>query len=80
MTRPLLEHVVRRRVAVAGQRARSRTASSSSGSTLVDGRVSGVVVEECHAPADLVVDCSGRSSRIVHQLESSGVLAPPVIA
>ncbi|MGB8383307.1 MAG: hypothetical protein WCG47_19005, partial [Dermatophilaceae bacterium] len=28
--------------------------------------------------ADLIVDCSGRSSRIAHQLESSGILAPPV--
>jgi 2-polyprenyl-6-methoxyphenol hydroxylase-like FAD-dependent oxidoreductase len=28
--------------------------------------------------ADLVVDCSGRASRIAHQLESSGLLTPPV--
>jgi 2-polyprenyl-6-methoxyphenol hydroxylase-like FAD-dependent oxidoreductase len=28
--------------------------------------------------ADLVVDCSGRSSRVAHQLESSRLLAPPV--
>ena len=38
----------------------------------------GVVVDGVVQRADLVVDCSGRSSRIAHQLESSGVLAPPV--
>jgi len=43
-----------------------------------DGRVSGVVVDGVLHLGDLVVDCSGRSSRIAHQLESSGVLAPPV--
>ncbi len=38
------------------------------------GVVAGGVVHQ----ADLVVDCSGRSSRIARQLELSGVLAPPV--
>jgi 2-polyprenyl-6-methoxyphenol hydroxylase-like FAD-dependent oxidoreductase len=36
------------------------------------------VVDGAVHRADLVVDCSGRPSRIAHQLESSGVLAPPV--
>ena len=42
------------------------------------GRVTGVVVDGEVLRADLVVDCSGRSSRIAHQLESTGILAPPV--
>src|SRR6185312_9053391 len=43
-----------------------------------DGRVSGVVVDGVLHRSDLIVDCSGRSSRIAHQLQSSGILAPPV--
>jgi 2-polyprenyl-6-methoxyphenol hydroxylase-like FAD-dependent oxidoreductase len=42
------------------------------------GRVCGVVVGGVVRRSDLVVDCSGRSSRVAHQLESSGLLAPPV--
>ena len=38
----------------------------------------GVEVDGELRRADLVVDCSGRSSRIAHELEASGVLAPPV--
>ena len=80
LTRPLLEHVVRGRVAalpnvtietgvrvdrlaVAGGRAR---------------RVTGVVVPGGERPADLVVDCSGRSSRLAHDLAERGLLVPPV--
>lgn len=77
MTRPLLEQVVRRRIELQDNvRLEDRV--------LVDrvevsqGRVCGVVVQGVLTRADLVVDCSGRSSRIGHQLESSGVLAPPV--
>ena len=77
MTRPLLEQVVRRRVAAL------RGVSLRDG-VVVDrveagaARVSGVVVDGDVLRADLVVDCSGRSSRIAHQLESAGILAPPV--
>jgi 2-polyprenyl-6-methoxyphenol hydroxylase-like FAD-dependent oxidoreductase len=77
MTRPLLEQVLRRRVlAVRGVTLRD--------GVVVDrleagaGRVTGVVVDGEALRADLVVDCSGRSSRIAHQLESTGILAPPV--
>jgi 2-polyprenyl-6-methoxyphenol hydroxylase-like FAD-dependent oxidoreductase len=42
------------------------------------GRVTGVVVDGEVLRSDLVVDCSGRSSRIAHQLETSGILAPTV--
>jgi 2-polyprenyl-6-methoxyphenol hydroxylase-like FAD-dependent oxidoreductase len=76
-TRPLLEHVVRSRVA------------ALPGVTVHDGvtvervvrsgrRVTGVVVEGKEWPADLVVDCSGRSSRLAHELAASHVLDPPV--
>jgi 2-polyprenyl-6-methoxyphenol hydroxylase-like FAD-dependent oxidoreductase len=36
------------------------------------------VVDGAVRRADLVVDCSGRSSRIARQLETAGLLAPPV--
>lgn len=77
LTRPLLEQVVRRRVrTLRGVRVRD--------GVLVErvearaGRVTGVVVDGDLLRADLVVDCSGRSSRIAHQLDETGVLAPPV--
>ena len=77
LTRPLLEQVVRRRVAALAN-------VTLRDGVVVDrvetgaGRVSGVVVEGVVHLSDLVVDCSGRSSRIAHQLASTGALAPPV--
>ena len=76
-TRPLLEHVVRSRVL------------ALPGVTVEDGvtveqvtrsgrRVTGVVADGRERPADLVVDCSGRNSRIAHDLAASHVLDPPV--
>lgn len=41
-------------------------------------RVTGVVADGRERPADLVVDCSGRSSRIAHDLAAAHVLDPPV--
>jgi 2-polyprenyl-6-methoxyphenol hydroxylase-like FAD-dependent oxidoreductase len=77
MTRPLLEHVVRRRVAaLPGVTIEDRTTVDAV--TIRQGRVTGVVVDGTARPADLVVDCSGRSSRIAHDLAASGVLDPPV--
>ncbi|GAA4349902.1 FAD-dependent oxidoreductase [Angustibacter luteus] len=81
MTRPLLEQTVRRRLAdVPNVRIEDgvrvdrvhRQGRRVAGVEVAAG--SGVEVR----PADLVADCSGRSSRIAHDLESSGVLAPPV--
>jgi 2-polyprenyl-6-methoxyphenol hydroxylase-like FAD-dependent oxidoreductase len=76
MTRPLLEQVVRRRVALLDN-VTLRDGVVVDRVEVSAGRVSGVVVDGAVHRADLVVDCSGRSSRIAHQLESSGVLAPP---
>jgi 2-polyprenyl-6-methoxyphenol hydroxylase-like FAD-dependent oxidoreductase len=77
LTRPLLEQVVRNRVASLP------TVTLETGVVVdrvdvTDGAVHGVVVHGIRRRADLVVDCSGRSSRIAHQLETSGVLDPPV--
>jgi 2-polyprenyl-6-methoxyphenol hydroxylase-like FAD-dependent oxidoreductase len=77
MTRPLLEQVVRRRIA-------SMDNVTLEDGVVVDrvevseGRVSGVVVDGLVRRCDLVVDCSGRSSRIANRLDSSGFLVPPV--
>jgi 2-polyprenyl-6-methoxyphenol hydroxylase-like FAD-dependent oxidoreductase len=77
MTRPLLEYVVRARVA------------ALPGVLIEDGvlvervavagrRVTEVVADGVERPADLVVDCSGRNSRIAHDLAKSGLLDPPI--
>lgn len=76
MTRPLLEDVVRRRVAALPNvriedRVRVKRVAVSA------GRVTGVVVDGAERGTDLVVDCSGRSSRLAHQLETAGLLVPP---
>jgi 2-polyprenyl-6-methoxyphenol hydroxylase-like FAD-dependent oxidoreductase len=92
MTRPLLEHVIRARVAaLAGVVIEDgvlveRVAVAERGTGGADrgvagvgeGRVTGVVVAGNERPADLVVDCSGRNSRIAHDLATSGLLTPPV--
>jgi 2-polyprenyl-6-methoxyphenol hydroxylase-like FAD-dependent oxidoreductase len=77
MTRPLLEQVVRRRVASL-ENVTLEDGVVVDRVEVSDGRVSGVVVDGDLRQGDLVVDCSGRSSRIAHQLESSGILAPSV--
>ncbi|MFL6167104.1 MAG: FAD-dependent oxidoreductase [Ornithinibacter sp.] len=77
LTRPLLEQVVRRRVAaLPGVDLRDGVVVDRV--EAAPGRVTGVVVHSEVLRPDLVVDCSGRSSRIAHQLEASGILAPPV--
>ena len=77
MTRPLLEQVVRRRIAQLDN-VTLKDGAVADRVDVLDGQVSGVVVDGALIRADLVVDCSGRSSRIAHQLESSGILVPPV--
>jgi 2-polyprenyl-6-methoxyphenol hydroxylase-like FAD-dependent oxidoreductase len=90
-TRPLLEHVVRRRVAdlpgvtletgVRVDRVALEDAVEDPGrlqSPDHEPRVTGVVALGRTRSADLVVDCSGRASRIAHALDEEGVVAPPV--
>jgi 2-polyprenyl-6-methoxyphenol hydroxylase-like FAD-dependent oxidoreductase len=80
MSRPLLEDVVRSRVAAlrnvtveSGVRVERVTLSETA-----PVRVTGVVAGGVERPADLVVDCSGRSSAIAHDLVEAGVVVPPV--
>jgi 2-polyprenyl-6-methoxyphenol hydroxylase-like FAD-dependent oxidoreductase len=40
--------------------------------------VTGVVANGIERPAELVIDCSGRNSRIAHDLAKSGLLDPPI--
>jgi len=77
MSRPLLESVVRRRL---GELANVTIEDGVlvERVTVAGDTVTGVGLADGERRADLVVDASGRSSRIVRQLESSGVLAPPV--
>ena len=77
MTRPLLEQVVRRRIALLDN-VKLEDGVLVDRVDVSDRRASGVAVDGVLYPADLVVDCSGRSSRIARQLDSSGILAPPV--
>ena len=77
LTRPLLEQVVRERVAALPG------VSIEAGATVerveVTGhRVTGVVVDGRVRATELVVDASGRSSRIARGLARDGVLDPPV--
>ncbi|MFM6852304.1 MAG: FAD-dependent oxidoreductase [Terrabacter sp.] len=77
MTRPLLEHVVRQRVA-ALPKVTIEDGVTVTAARLEGGRVTGVEADGVMRPADLVVDCSGRSSRLAHDLAAAGVLDPPV--
>jgi 2-polyprenyl-6-methoxyphenol hydroxylase-like FAD-dependent oxidoreductase len=87
-TRPLLEHVVRSRVAsLPGVQLEpgvsvERVLLSPPGVRGRHGgqgpRVQGVVADGVERQADLVVDCSGRNSPIARELAEAGVLEPPV--
>jgi 2-polyprenyl-6-methoxyphenol hydroxylase-like FAD-dependent oxidoreductase len=77
MTRPLLEDVVRGHV-TALPTVRLEDGVVVDRVAVSGDRVTGVIVEGTERSADLVVDCSGRSSRLAHQLDSSGLLAPAV--
>ncbi|MFI9105434.1 NAD(P)/FAD-dependent oxidoreductase [Streptomyces fildesensis] len=79
-TRPLVEHLVRRRVAAqAGVELRSgaRVSGLHRPTTATGG---GWLIESANTPpisADLVVDASGRSSRLPHWLARCGTGEPP---
>ncbi|MFL6099770.1 MAG: NAD(P)/FAD-dependent oxidoreductase [Actinomycetales bacterium] len=77
MTRPLLEQVVRRRVAALGNVV-IEDGVEVERVTIGGFTVTGVGLADGERRAELVVDASGRSSRLVRQLESSGMLSPPV--
>jgi 2-polyprenyl-6-methoxyphenol hydroxylase-like FAD-dependent oxidoreductase len=77
MTRPLLERVVRRRVGGLAN-VTIKDGVTAQRVTVAGETVTGIALEDGEHRADLVVDASGRSSRIAQQLEASGVLAPPV--
>jgi 2-polyprenyl-6-methoxyphenol hydroxylase-like FAD-dependent oxidoreductase len=77
LTRPLLEQVVRERVAsLPGVTIEERLAVQRV--QMSGGHVTGVVTDAGVFSADLVVDASGRNSSIAHDLARAGVLAPPV--
>lgn len=76
-SRPLLESVVRGRVATLPN-VTIEDGVTVEGVALSGRRVTGALVDGQERPADLVVDCSGRSSRIAHDLASRGLLDPPV--
>lgn len=77
LTRPLLEQVVRERVAALPGVTIEQDATVER-VDVSDGRVTGVVVDGRRRPTDLLVDASGRSSGIAHDLARAGVLDPPV--
>ena len=79
-TRPFLEWHLRRRVTALNRVAVVR--GRAEGLTMVAGRVadvalSGAAQEGEHLSADLVVDCTGKSTRIDAWLEAGGYAAPP---
>jgi 2-polyprenyl-6-methoxyphenol hydroxylase-like FAD-dependent oxidoreductase len=76
MSRPLLEAVIRNRVAkLAGVTIRDQVAVT--GLASADGRVTGVVLDNGETlTADLTVDCSGRGSRSDRWLADLGLPAP----
>jgi 2-polyprenyl-6-methoxyphenol hydroxylase-like FAD-dependent oxidoreductase len=77
MTRPLLEQAIRTRVAALPGVA-IEDGVLVERVTVAEHRVTGVVVAGEERAAELVVDCSGRSSRIAHDLATSGLLVPSV--
>ncbi|MGD9564242.1 MAG: FAD-dependent oxidoreductase [Pyrinomonadaceae bacterium] len=76
LSRPFLESAIRRRVR---DRDRVRILDNSSVRDLAinKDRVEGVVTDTGTLPADLVVDASGRGSKALRWLQSSGFTSPP---
>lgn len=76
-SRPLLESAVRARLRALPD-VEVRSGVGVDGLSIVDGAVDGVMVDGGRLPADLVIDATGRNSRLVAQLADAGVPAPPV--
>jgi 2-polyprenyl-6-methoxyphenol hydroxylase-like FAD-dependent oxidoreductase len=81
VARPVLEHAVRRRV-LALPNVSLHTESRVTGVVCVEGRVTGVRVGagngETAVPGDLLVDASGRTSKLAEWLVAAGFAAPEV--
>jgi 2-polyprenyl-6-methoxyphenol hydroxylase-like FAD-dependent oxidoreductase len=76
MSRPLLEHCLRRRVSELPN-VETRYRSLVRQVVATDGRVTGIVIEGGgEVSADLVVDASGRNARTMHWLPTLGFEAP----
>jgi 2-polyprenyl-6-methoxyphenol hydroxylase-like FAD-dependent oxidoreductase len=76
MSRPLLEHCLRRRVQILPN-VETRYRSLVRDVLTDDGRVTGLVIEGGERlAADLVVDASGRNARTVHWLKALGFDVP----
>lgn len=76
MSRPLLETEVRNRVAALSNVTLSAGVSVN-GLAPGNGGVAGVVTDDETIPSDLVVDCSGRHTRLIGLLANAGFPAPP---
>lgn len=81
MTRPFLESTIRARALALGNV--RVEAAACAGLTATGSKVDGVVVtdsggQDQRIEADLVVDCSGRSTRLPEWLAALGYPAPPV--
>lgn len=81
-TRPLFERIARRRIA-RHPRITIESGHRAVGIPIDDGEVTGVTVRRNgaaseHRPATLVVDASGRTSRVPRWLEQQGISAPQV--
>ncbi|WP_155370889.1 NAD(P)/FAD-dependent oxidoreductase [Catellatospora vulcania] len=78
VSRPLLEHTMRRQVAQLPQ-VTIRAGAAVSGLIGADGQVTGVVLDGAeHLAADLVVDATGRGSRSDRWLSALGYPTPEV--
>ncbi|MET9225155.1 hypothetical protein [Lentzea sp. NPDC003310] len=71
LSRPLLETSIRRRV-----RAEIVSGVHVTGLSLRDGKVDGVLTRDGRVDADLVVDASGRSSKLPAWLAAAGITTP----
>jgi len=77
MSRPLLEGTVRQRL-LNRPNVSMRSGASVDSLRIEGATVKGIVVDGELILADLVVDCSGRSSRFIDELSAAGFAAPKV--
>ncbi|MBT8226856.1 MAG: FAD-dependent monooxygenase [Dactylosporangium sp.] len=80
MSRPLLEHTVRKRLLLQRPNVSVTDETPVDGLIVEDGRVVGVRVDSVEHRADLVVGCTGRHTRFFDQLATVGFPTPEVSA